>query len=104
VIKSAKEHQKPKEPGASVIEIRLTPELGESPEEFKDRIEKLVNGVHLTEFKRLSAGEYQLLIALNPSWEEPEEFDATKLSRADLLNDLAVDPQSDRRHKTNVDY
>jgi hypothetical protein len=102
MINGAVEHDNPKVPGGSVLELRLLPKPGEALEDFHRRIELLTHGVHQMDFKKLSEIEYRLAIELNPSWEEPEPEDFNTVDQAELLKELHATAAS--RTQNKIDY
>lgn len=103
MIDTATEQQNPKVPNGSILVIHLSPREGEDLDDFKARMESLIHGIHQMEFKRLGPAEWRLAIELNPSWDEPEEFDPSKLSRSDLLSEFNQ-LQAGAIHKNKIDY
>jgi len=88
MVESAIEHKNPKVDGGSIVTLELRPADGEELKDFNSRLDSFIHGVHQMEFKKLGPSQWRLSVELNPSWAEPEEFDPSKISQDDLVEEF----------------
>ena len=89
MIEVCSENKNPNVEGGSIVTLTLAPDPEESPVEFHQRLDRLVNGVHQMEFKKWRGDSWLLKIELNPQWQAGEEHDdLANVAQDELLREF----------------